>query len=367
MPRSPRRTLSLVALLGAALCVAAVILLPSLLDPWALPSSDWKTFRQRFITPAGRVVDDANGRISHSEGQGYAMLLAVAFGDRGTFERLWKWTRDQLQTRPKDKLLSWRWEPASTDPAADPDQGRVTDPNNASDGDLLVAWALYRGAAKWRVPEWNIDAARITDALRETVIVPSPRGPILLPGQFGFSGRDPLVINPSYYVFPALFELALFENRNDWRILAKNGLQLIIQGAFGPHALSPDWLQLEPELGLPRQWPPVSGYNAVRVPLYVAWASPKSPVLEGFAAWWDSLPPTGPVPAEINLADGRPGPHPALPGMLAIRQLTLASVHNRPLTVREIPAVDQEESYYSAVLKLLTKLATREAFQAPAL
>ncbi|MEG9529489.1 MAG: glycosyl hydrolase family 8, partial [Hyphomicrobiales bacterium] len=42
----------------------------------------WRAYRSRFITDQGRVVDTANGQISHSEGQGYGMLLAVAAGDR---------------------------------------------------------------------------------------------------------------------------------------------------------------------------------------------------------------------------------------------------------------------------------------------
>jgi len=37
--------------------------------------------------------------ISHSEGQGYGMLLAVAADDRPTFDLLWGWTRAQLMLR----------------------------------------------------------------------------------------------------------------------------------------------------------------------------------------------------------------------------------------------------------------------------
>jgi len=35
------------------------------------------TYQSKFISPEGRVIDDANGGISHSEGQGYGMLIAV--------------------------------------------------------------------------------------------------------------------------------------------------------------------------------------------------------------------------------------------------------------------------------------------------
>ena len=36
--------------------------------------TSWKVYQQRHILPDGRVVDDGNGGVSHSEGQGYALL-----------------------------------------------------------------------------------------------------------------------------------------------------------------------------------------------------------------------------------------------------------------------------------------------------
>ena len=70
----------------------------------------WRAYRARFITDQGRLVDTANGQISHSEGQGYGMLLAVAAGDRVSFERIWGWTRANLMVRG-DELQAWRWSP----------------------------------------------------------------------------------------------------------------------------------------------------------------------------------------------------------------------------------------------------------------
>src|SRR4051812_32573749 len=90
----------------------------------------WPIFKSRFVLPSGRVVDTGNEGVSHSEGQGYGMLFAEANNDRACFEQLWRWTKRNLQVRP-DRLLSWRWRPVGTSGVAD-------DPNNASDGDLLV-------------------------------------------------------------------------------------------------------------------------------------------------------------------------------------------------------------------------------------
>jgi endoglucanase len=45
------------------------------------------------------VVDTANNGISHSEGQGYAMLMAEWANERETFGRLLNWTRSNLSRR----------------------------------------------------------------------------------------------------------------------------------------------------------------------------------------------------------------------------------------------------------------------------
>jgi len=49
---------------------------------------NWERFKTRFISAEGRVIDTGNGHISHSEGQGVGMLLAVAHDDQTTFENI---------------------------------------------------------------------------------------------------------------------------------------------------------------------------------------------------------------------------------------------------------------------------------------
>ena len=42
----------------------------------AADTVNWEHFKLKFITEDGRVVDDGNNNMSHSEGQGIGMLLA---------------------------------------------------------------------------------------------------------------------------------------------------------------------------------------------------------------------------------------------------------------------------------------------------
>ena len=99
-----------------------------------------RAFLTGYVRENGRVVRTDQGGDTVSEGQAYAMLVAVGLGDADTFERVWGWTRDNLQ-RP-DGLLSWRW--------AD---GRVADESSASDADLDAARALVLAGERFGRPD----------------------------------------------------------------------------------------------------------------------------------------------------------------------------------------------------------------------
>jgi endoglucanase len=101
---------------------------------------DWDTFKARFLDPSGRIVDPQNGGISHSEGQSYGLVLALEAEDRATFELIADWTNDNL-LRSDVALHAWKYDPSSPD--------RVPDRNNATDGDILIAWALERAGRQW--------------------------------------------------------------------------------------------------------------------------------------------------------------------------------------------------------------------------
>ncbi|WP_306812602.1 glycosyl hydrolase family 8 [Sphingobium sp. CFD-2] len=42
----------------------------------------WSTFKSAFLLRSGRIVDNGNGGVSHSEGQGYGLWLALCANDR---------------------------------------------------------------------------------------------------------------------------------------------------------------------------------------------------------------------------------------------------------------------------------------------
>ena len=101
----------------------------------------WAAYKAKFLDATGRIIDNGNGNISHSEGQGYGMLLAYLSASPADFEQIWYFTRTELLLRD-DGLAVWKW-----DPNVKP---HVTDTNNASDGDMLIAYALALAGTAWK-------------------------------------------------------------------------------------------------------------------------------------------------------------------------------------------------------------------------
>jgi endoglucanase len=338
---STRAAWRFVGLFAALLAAAAT-------TPAARASgNDWQVFKQAFVEEDGRVVDTGQGRTSHSEGQGFAMLFAVHFDDRPAFERLWKWTQKNLQVRD-DALLAWRWEP----------QRGVTDRNNATDGDLLVAWALARAAEKWRVPELAGAGRRIAQEVRAKLVKRVAHGIVIVPGMDGFDKPDGLTINLSYWIFPAFRDLARLDPAAEWDELARSGTTILGYSYFGRWRLPPDWLKLG-ELVTPGGPPPERfGYDAVRIPVYLVWARRETEALmrpyRDFWGHFEGLPWT---PAWTNLKDDSIDSRGAGAGVRAVAQLTREWPQAR---AERLPALEAGQSYYSAVLLLLCKLALRE-------
>ncbi len=313
----------------------------------------WRDYADRFLRPEGRIVDTGNNGVSHSEGQGYGLLLAVAAGDRGAFDRMWGWTQRNLMIR-EDGLTAWRWQP----------EGGVADRNNASDGDILIAWALLRAADQWKADAYRTAAVALLKALAAAVLVEHAGMTVLLPGRDGFRKGDTLILNPSYWVFPALRAFAalpatLLPNPERWRKLSESGLVLLAKGRFGSHQLPPDWLAMDAKGGVAvadgfrKQY----GYDAVRVPLYLAMDGHRDPYYFRPFAMLAAQAGTGPIPATVSLPAGTTTQVAASVGMMAVYRLacTLAATGNSVT----VPPLGPNEDYYSTTLAHLSAIAAQ--------
>ncbi|MCS6787513.1 MAG: glycosyl hydrolase family 8 [Thiobacillaceae bacterium] len=306
----------------------------------ALDGGQWRLWRARFVDVQGRVIDNGQGGVSTSEGQGYGMLLAAAAGDAVSFERIWRWTRRHLAVR-NDGLHAWRYHPLRG----------VEDDNAATDGDLLIAWALACAAERFGRAEYRTQAQALAVTIRRRLVVDSPSGPILKPGPRGFDRPEGPVVNLSYWVFPAFDALARIDPDPVWPALRASGLHLLRQARFGRWGLPPDWLQLGSILRPAAGWPARFGYDAMRIPLYLIWAGERDEeLLAPFRNFWATYACTGRLPAWTDFEQDAVDAWGEFAGVRAIAKLLGLRLPGPE------PTLDRLD-YYPAVLVLLADLA----------
>ncbi|MBB6262268.1 endoglucanase [Paenochrobactrum gallinarii] len=234
-------------------------------NDWPMISiNDWSAYSDKFLTKEGRIVDDANGNISHSEGQGYGLLLAVMAGRPADFELIWSFTQTEMLIR-NDGLSSWKWDPAV--------RPHITDTNNASDGDMLIAYALALAAKKWNNQDYRKSATTIAGTLLKKQIIKQNDETILLPAIRGFSLKeraDGPVINLSYWIFEAFPVLNELAPSPAWAALTKSGLSLLAKSRFVKAQLPTDWISVHKTPEPANGFPPEFSYNNLRIVLYLS-------------------------------------------------------------------------------------------------
>jgi len=312
--------------------------------PLRAETQAWTQYKARFLMADGRIVDTGNGNVSHTEGQGFAMLMAVANDDKASFDRMWQWTNRTLKNKANG-LFYWRYNPTAPDP--------VTDKNNASDGDVMIAWALLQADARWRDARYSAASDAITKALLAHTTVKFAGYRVMLPGASGFNLNTSVTLNPSYFIFPAWQAFANRSHLVVWRELIKDSQTLLGKMGSGEANLPTDWVSLaaDGKLTPAAAWPPRMSYDAVRIPLYLAWADPQSPLLAPWQRWWQQFA-RDKTPAWINVTTNEPAPYMAQGGLLAVRDLTMG------VQIGE-PQITAQDDYYSASLKMLVWLAER--------
>lgn len=322
---------------------------------FVLPAPVWEAYRSRFVDASGRVVDTSNGGISHSEGQGYGLLLALMAGDQATFEQIWSFTLTELLIRD-DGLAAWKWDPAA--------QPHVTDVNNATDGDILIAWALARAGEAWHRPLYSDAARRIARAIATVAVKRVADRTVLMPGAAGFGnakpGPDGVVLNLSYWIYPAFDTLARLAPSADWPAVTRSGLSLTGAAQFGQVRLPTDWISLpsgrppEPAPG----FPPEFGYNAVRIPLYLLGGGNEDrSLLEPFLAAWQQ---SGGRPAVVDVTTGQVVEVLDEPGYRM--QVALLACALAGAAIPEDLKRFQPTSYYASTLHLLAISVVAERY-----
>lgn len=319
----------------------------------------WNKFRHNFVDDSGRVIDRSNPRhITTSEGQSYALMLALIANDRASFELILRWTEDNLANGDlTSQLPAWQWG------KREDDSWGVIDGNAASDADLWIAYALNEAGRLWKIQKYTALAELLVARIlrEETAEIPG-LGLALLPGPKGFHPDDiTWRLNPSYLPIQIMRRFAVIHPKSDWNKLAKTSLEIITRSA--PLGFVPEWVNYQAERGFQADDSITSegSFNAIRVYLWAGMLDSRDPassiLLKKLVPMGRYVASNGAPPREINIhsgvnnGSGTVGFSAALLPLLKTSKMTEA-LHQQNQRITALSPFDRTDNYYDQVLIL---------------
>jgi endoglucanase len=212
-------------------------------------------FLDRYVTGEGRVQRIDEGGDTVGEGQAYGMLLAAAIGDEERFDAIWEWTKANLR-RP-DGLISFLWR-----------DGRVEDPEAASDADVDAARALLVAACRFDRPDLRREGLELGRAILTHETASFQEGPVLTAGPWARS--EPITLNPSYFSPATFAALGAATGDGQWGSLSASSRSVTETLMPDPGNLPPDWASIQGDTPVPAgppgqpEAPPRYGFDAPR-------------------------------------------------------------------------------------------------------
>jgi len=198
----------------------------------------WKEYKKRFVIlegdDYGKVVDHKKD-ITTSEGQSYAMLQSTWLNDAQTFEAVWLWTKNHMQYRIDDKLLSWKWK-----------GNALIDSATATDANEDIALALLFAYKLWDREDYLAEAKEIINDIWDKSVIKIDNQYFILPMTATEARREQnYLLNPSY-ISPATYRIfAQIDKKHDWTKLIDDSYALLNEigkDEKNKIYLPPDWL-----------------------------------------------------------------------------------------------------------------------------
>lgn len=300
----------------AMLIIALPAAMPARADQCQAQWPMWEQFADRWVQADGRVLESSlEPHHSTSEGQSYALFFSLVANDRDRFERIWRWSVENLTGNDLDhQLPAWLWGKGKDG------VWQRQDTNAASDADLWFAYALLEASRLWDRPDYRADAQRLLANViaKETADLPG-LGTMLLPGPVGFEHPEERLwrLNPSYQPLPLLRRLAAEQPAGPWSNIAEASTVALQRSA--PHGFAADWLGYRiDESGEGRfEIDPFKGgagsYDAIRVYLWAGMTSAADPLaaptLQALHGMGSATSARGIPPERVEVASGKAEGH----------------------------------------------------------
>jgi endoglucanase len=212
----------------------------------------WEMYKKYHLEPtSGRTIDEQRQYATTSEGQSYTMLRAVWLDDKETFDKSWKWTKDNLQHQD-DHLFSWLYGNKGGG-----QYGILTEQggnNSASDADTDIALSLLFAYSRWRDNSYLAAAKLIITDIWDKEVIMIGGKPYLAANNIEKNGTGSIIINPSYFE-PYAYRVFAKVDGHDWSKLIDTSYQVIEAAGKDPldvsasAGLPPDWLALDRSSG----------------------------------------------------------------------------------------------------------------------
>ncbi len=129
-------------------------------------------------------VSDVKNHDARTEGMSYGMMIAVQFGEKDIFDRLWRWSKRYMQHQDGSRKGYFAWS-CKTD-------GTRNAEGAASDGELYFITALIFASNRWGDNtgiNYKAEAQNILNCIQPKEYTPEPR-------QGGFPGFGPQQTGP---------------------------------------------------------------------------------------------------------------------------------------------------------------------------
>lgn len=251
------KTLLLIGILALAPVVQAQ-------STWPL----WNSYQDHFVQKDGRVVDYERENLTTSEGQSYAMFFALVADDKAAFDRIYRWTTQNLGDGDlRSNLPAWSW-------GRKPDGTLgIKDANSASDADLWIAYSLLQAGRLWKQREYVTVGNDLLKQIANREVSHNFSASVLLPGHTGFEHDGSALVNTSYMPL-FLFEAAAnMQPAGPWKAMAASLPSLIQRSAI--RGFASDWTRIDADGRISAASPldsssdEVTGsYDAIRVYLW---------------------------------------------------------------------------------------------------
>jgi endoglucanase len=221
----------------------------------------WRSYVVGFMDNQVRVIDHDAGDRTTSEGQAYGMFFALVANDRAHFDRLLRWTEQNLAAGDLSaNLPAWLWGHNAKN------QWGVLDKNSASDADIWMAYTLFEAGKAWDEPRYTKIGSALAHRVAAAEVVQIPGlGTVVAPGPTGFRHDGSYRLNASYVPLQLILGLDQLVPGGPWDKVAAT-LPIVVRDS-APHGFVSDWTDFRTDAGL-QAVPTIGSYDAIRVYLW---------------------------------------------------------------------------------------------------